>query len=153
MSSVLAIESAATTTRGPVNKQAVMQGAFLLVLGVLGFIPGITSDYDELGTFHSGAHLFGVFTVSLVISSVLILFGITLLVFAGSVRQAHKAAVLSAVVLFAMGIAGAGIVADSSAPVLATNAATNWLFMGLGLVFLATSTRARAQHVKEYGVF
>ncbi len=41
-------------------------GAVLLLAGVLGFIPGVTTDYDAL-TFaghHSGAQLLGVFNVS-----------------------------------------------------------------------------------------
>jgi hypothetical protein len=50
---------------------------FLLV-GIAGFIPGITTNYDQM-TFaghHSGAHLLGVFQVSILHNIVHLLFGV-----------------------------------------------------------------------------
>ncbi|WP_432574348.1 DUF4383 domain-containing protein [Kineococcus sp. SYSU DK005] len=152
MTSAAAIESV-TSRGGPVRQHARITGIALTVLGVLGLIPGITTNYDEMGFFRSGAQLFGVFTVSVVTSTLLFLYGITVLVFAGSVRQAHKSVVLHALLLIGMGIAGAGIVANSPARVLPTDAASNWLYLGLGLVFLITANRSRAKQIEQHGMF
>ena len=45
--------------KAPVQKAALAVGAVFLLVGVLGFIPGITSHYDELAFagHHSGAML------------------------------------------------------------------------------------------------
>lgn len=152
----LAIGSAAELVRtrgGPVRRHAQVTGVLLTVLGILGLVPGITTDYDQLGFFRSGAQLFGVFTVSVVTSALLFLYGVTVLVFAGSVRQAHKNVVLHALVLIGMGIAGAGIVANSPAPVLPTDAASNWLYLGLGVFFLLGGYVSRRKEIQENGVF
>jgi hypothetical protein len=141
------------TRSGPVRRHAQATGLLLLVLGLLGFVPGITTHYDEMGFFRSGAQLFGVFTVSIVTSSLLFLYGVTTLVFAGSVRQAHKNVILHALVLIGMGIAGAGIVADSPAPVLPTDAASNWLYLGLGVFLLIGGKVSRSREIRENGVF
>ncbi|ABS05495.1 hypothetical protein FHR75_003203 [Kineococcus radiotolerans] len=141
------------TRGGPVRRHAQITGFFLTGLGLLGFIPGITTNYDEMGIFRSGAQLFGVFTVSLLSSTALFLYGVTVLAFGGSVRQAHKNVVLHALLLIGMGIAGAGIVANSPNPVLPTDAASNWLYLALGVFFLIGGTLARKKEIEENGVF
>ncbi|MGY4870483.1 DUF4383 domain-containing protein [Mycolicibacterium elephantis] len=49
-----------------VQAAAIFVGGGLLVLGVCGFIPGLTTEYDRLtwAVGHSGAELFGLFAVS-----------------------------------------------------------------------------------------
>ena len=49
-----------------VQGAAVIIAAAFLVVGVLGFIPGVTTHLDQLRVagHHSGAMLFGVFAVS-----------------------------------------------------------------------------------------
>lgn len=57
----------ATTPRYmAVQAAAILVGGGLLVLGVCGFIPGITTEYDRLtwSISESGAHVFGLFAVS-----------------------------------------------------------------------------------------
>jgi hypothetical protein len=143
-----------TRTRGgPVRRHAQATGVLLTLLGVLGLVPGITTHYDELGFFRSGAQLFGVFTVSVVSSALLFFFGVTVLAFAGSVRQAHKNVVLHALVLIVMGFAGTGIVANSPAPVLPTDAASNWLYLGLGVFFLIGGNVSRRREIRAHGIF
>lgn len=140
-----------TKTRGgPVRRHAQATG---VLLGVLGLVPGITTHYDEMGFFRSGAQLFGVFTVSVVSSVLLFFYGITVLVFAGSVRQAHKNVVLHALVLIGMGFAGIGIVANSPAPVLPTDAASNCLYLGLGVFFLIGGNLSRRREIRAHGAF
>lgn len=53
-------------TKSPVQIAALVVGAVFLLVGILGFVPGITTDYDLLGGagHHSGAKLLGIFQVS-----------------------------------------------------------------------------------------
>lgn len=53
-------------------------GAVFLLVGILGFIPGITTDYDSLSFagHDSGAELFGIFQVSVLHNLVHLAFGV-----------------------------------------------------------------------------
>ncbi|GAB3232841.1 hypothetical protein GCM10027586_15010 [Kineococcus gypseus] len=152
MSATAAIE-AARKDGGPVRRHAQFTSLFLMVLGVLGLIPGITTNYDEMGLFRSGAELFGVFTVCVLTSVLLFLYGITVLVFSGSVRQAHKSVVLHALLLIGMGIVGAGLVVNSPHRLLPTDPQSNWLYLALGVFFLVGANRSRAKEIKDNGIF
>ncbi|NAZ88488.1 DUF4383 domain-containing protein [Kineococcus indalonis] len=152
MSATAAIE-AAKTKGGPVRRHAQATGVLLSVLGLLGLVPGITTRYDEMGLWGSGAQLFGLFTVSVTTSVLLFLYGVTVLVFAGSVRQAHKSVVLHALLLIGMGITGTGLVNNSPARLLPTDAASNVLYLVLGVVLLVSANRSRAKEIEQNGVF
>lgn len=137
---------------GPIAKYARLTGALLVVLGVLGLVPGVTTSYDELGVWGSGAQLFGVFTTSITGSAVLILLGVTCVTFSGSPRQGHKAVVWSCLTLVVAGIAGAGLVVNSPEPELPVDAAANWLHLVLGLVLLAGAKGAKSKYCAGGGV-
>lgn len=144
---------AAPVSGGPVTGYARGVGVLVLALGVLGLVPGITTNYDAMGFFRSDAHLFGLFTSSVVSASLQILFGLTVLAFSGSPRQAHKAVCWVAVAYLVAGLAGAGIVVNSPNPVLPVNVASNWLHLVLGLVLAGGAAATRKKHVDELGVF
>jgi hypothetical protein len=144
---------AAPVSGGPVTGYARGVAVLVLALGVLGLIPGITTNYDAMGFFRSDAHLFGLFTSSVVSASLQILFGLVVLTFSGSPRQGHKAVCWVAIAYLVAGLAGAGIVANSPSPVLPVNVASNWLHLALGVFIAAGAARARAKHVEEHGVF
>lgn len=68
----------ARVTRSPIRTAALVVGAVFLLVGILGFIPGITTDYDTL-TFaghHSEAALLGIFQVSILHNIVHLVFGV-----------------------------------------------------------------------------
>ncbi|HEY0000746.1 MAG TPA: DUF4383 domain-containing protein, partial [Actinoplanes sp.] len=67
-----------TTTRSPVRTAALVVAAVFLLVGVLGFIPGITTNYDTLqfASHHSEAKLLGLFQVSILHNIVHLLFGV-----------------------------------------------------------------------------
>jgi hypothetical protein len=70
--------SGTTARRLPVQLAALVFGAVFLLVGILGFIPGITTNYDQL-TFAgpmSGALLLGLFAVSILHNLVHLAFGI-----------------------------------------------------------------------------
>ncbi|MFF3856770.1 DUF4383 domain-containing protein [Micromonospora sp. NPDC002575] len=77
--------------RTRVQVAAVAVAALFLLLGVLGFVPGITTGYDDL-TFaghHSGAELLGLFQVSVLHNALHLIFGLAGLALARSVAGAR----------------------------------------------------------------
>lgn len=84
--------AAPTAGRAPVQHAAVAVGAVFLLVGVLGFVPGITTRFDTL-TFaghHSEAALFGVFAVSGLHNAVHLVFGVLGPVFSGTYNGAAR---------------------------------------------------------------
>src|SRR3978361_1214574 len=67
-----------TEHRSPIRTAALVVGIVFLLVGVLGFVPGITNHYDTM-TFaghDSQAKLLGIFQVSILHNIVHLLFGI-----------------------------------------------------------------------------
>src|SRR5918912_3393631 len=64
--------------RSPLQTAALLVGLVFLLVGILGFIPGITSNYDELkfAGHNSDAQLLGIFDTSILHNIVHLLFGI-----------------------------------------------------------------------------
>ncbi len=84
-------EATRTTARSPGQVIAMVVGVVFLLVGLAGFVPGLTTDYDQL-TFaghNSMAMLLGLFMVSVLHNVVHLLFGIAGLVLARTSRGAH----------------------------------------------------------------
>src|SRR5918912_992757 len=64
--------------RSPVQTAAMLVGLVFLLVGILGFIPGITTNYDDLkfAGHNSDAQLLGIFDTSILHNIVHLLFGI-----------------------------------------------------------------------------
>src|SRR5919197_1541111 len=64
--------------RSQVQSVAMLVGVVFLLVGILGFIPGITSNYDDLrfAGHNSDAQLLGIFDTSILHNIVHLLFGI-----------------------------------------------------------------------------
>ncbi|MGI5523334.1 DUF4383 domain-containing protein [Micromonospora sp. CA-259024] len=119
----------------------VVAGAFLLI-GVLGFVPGITTDYGELrfAGHHSDARLLGLFQVSILHNAVHLLFGLAGLVLARSVAGARLFLAGGGaiyLVLWLYGLAIEAINPEGGANILPVNDADNWLHLALGFGMLA----------------
>src|SRR5688500_17523129 len=73
-----------TMRRSAAQTAALVVSAVFLLVGVLGFIPGITTGFDtmQFAGHESGAKLFGVFQVSILHNIVHLLFGVVGLVMA-----------------------------------------------------------------------
>ena len=114
-------------------------GMVFLLVGVLGFMPGVTTGHDGM-TFaghESTAELFGVFQVSVLHNLVHVAFGVAGLVLATSARGARVFLVGGGLVYLAL--FAYGLVVDHDADVVPVNAADNWLhlFLAVGLLALA----------------
>ena len=111
----------------------VVAGTFLLV-GVLGFIPGVTTDYDSM-TFaghESNAQLLGIFQVSILHNIVHLLFGIAGLVLATTWSGARAYLIVGGAIYLVLWIYGLLIDHQSTANFVPLNDADNWLHLVLG---------------------
>jgi Domain of unknown function (DUF4383) len=113
-------------------------GTFLLV-GVLGFIPGITTDFDELAFagHESDAALFGVFEVSVLHNLVHLLFGVAGVVMARTHVGARSYLVGGGVLYLGVWLYGVVVDEASDANFLPVNEADDWLHLGLGVGMIA----------------
>jgi hypothetical protein len=123
-------------------------GITFILVGILGFIPGITTNFDDI-TFagnESGAELLGIFQVSILHNIVHGLFGIAGLFLARTFDGARTFLIGGGVIYLALWIYGLLIDKESDANFVPLNTADNWLHFALGvgmivLGFLTTRTR------------
>ena len=99
--------------RSPIQTVAMLVGAVFLLVGILGFIPGITTNYDDLKfTGHSSdAQLLGIFDVSILHNIVHLLFGVAGLALARTYEGARNYLIGGGVIYLAL-----SSTARSSAP-------------------------------------
>ncbi len=121
--------------RSNVQKAALAVGAVFLLVGILGFVPGITTQYDQLSfaSHHSGALLLGIFQVSVLHNLVHLLFGVAGVVLARTGAGAKNYLLWGGVIYLVLWIYGLIIDHDSSANFVPVNDADNWLHLVLGI--------------------
>lgn len=131
--------AAPTAGRAAVQHAAVAVGAVFLVVGVLGFVPGITTNYDQLAFagHHSGAQLFGIFAVSALHNALHLLFGVLGIALSGTFNGARGFLIGGGVVYLALWAYGLAIDHDSAANVVPVNTADNWLHLVLAIGMVA----------------
>lgn len=133
---------------------AMVVGATFLLVGVLGFIPGITTNYDDM-TFaghESEAKLLGIFEVSILHNIVHLLFGVVGLWAARAAVTAGWYLLLGGLVYAVLWLYGLLIDKDSSANFVPLNTADDWLHFVLAVAMIALGAlglrqiRARTGH-------
>ena len=130
-----------------IRKITMLVGAVFLLVGVLGFIPGITTDYSDLAFAGHGsnAKLIGIFEVSVLHNIVHLLFGVAGLAAARTARTAATYLVGGGVVYLVVWIYGLLVGQESSANLIPLNTADNWLhfLLAVGMIALgAVAMRA-----------
>ncbi|MET9227720.1 DUF4383 domain-containing protein [Lentzea sp. NPDC003310] len=129
----------------PVQSAASVVGAAFLLVGVLGFVPGLTTHYDELAfAGHSGALLFGLFAVSVLHNLVHLVFGVAGLLAAKTTQFARAYLVVGGGLYVLLWVYGSAIGEHTDANILPVNTADNWLHLGLGaaMILLGVVTTA-----------
>ncbi|WP_240431081.1 DUF4383 domain-containing protein [Mycobacterium kyogaense] len=114
-------------------------GVVFLVVGIAGFIPGVTTNYSELSFagHHSGAMLFGLFAVSVLHNIVHLAFGIAGILLARSATTARLYLIVGAVIYAVLWLYGLIIDRGSNMNFVPVNDADNWLHLILALGMLA----------------
>lgn len=121
--------------RSTLQTVAMLFGAVFLIFGILGFIPGITTDAPgEFAGDESDAELLGLFRVSILHNIVHLLFGIAGLALARTWDGARTFLIGGGVVyllLWVLGLVG-------GAEWIPANTADNWLHFGLGVAMIGS---------------
>jgi hypothetical protein len=135
----MATTRTSSMTATQVQTAAAAVGAVFLLVGILGFIPGITSNYDTM-TFaghESGAKLLGIFEVSILHNLVHVLFGVAGLAMARTWSGARSFLIGGGAIYLVLWLYGLLIDLGSSANFVPVNDADNWLHLLLGLAMVA----------------
>lgn len=149
MSSVIETGGAERSRRGLPTGDALVQlvalgaGASFLLVGVLGFIPGITTHHGDLGLagHHSRAFLLGLFQVSVLHNVVHLLFGVVGLAMARKASSARSYLVVGGLAYFAIWAYGLFTGDEmSAANIVPVNMADNWLHLALAFGMIAAGT-------------
>ena len=136
--------SGGTLRRANSQRASWYLGLVFLLIGVLGFIPGITTNYGDLylAGSTSEAMLFGVFQVSILHNIVHLLFGVLGLIMARTHSLARLYLLGGGAVYLLLFIYGLIVPHHSAGNFVPVNAADNWLhvilgvaMVGLGLAF------------------
>ncbi|MDP3969191.1 MAG: DUF4383 domain-containing protein [Nocardioides sp.] len=141
-------------TATPLQTVATVFGAVFLLVGVLGFVPGVTTGVGDM-TFaghESGAMLLGIFQVSILHNIVHLLFGVAGLALARTFSGARNYLIGGGAIYFVVFLYGLFVGQESSANFVPLNNADNWLHLVLAIamvaagVLLAKSTGTRNTH-------
>lgn len=120
------------------EKLGKLVGATFILVGILGFIPGITTNYDELTTFdHEGAKLLGIFGVNIIENIVHILFGVVGIMMSRTWSGARTFLIGGGLIYVVLWLFGLVIDKDSSANFMGLNSESDWLHLVLGIALLA----------------
>ena len=125
-------------SRTNIQKATLAVGAVFLLVGVLGFIPGITTNYETMGFagHESQALLLGIFQVSILHNIVHLLFGVAGIAMARSAAQSRNYLIGGGAIYLVLWIYGLLIGKDTAANFVPVNVADDWLHFVLGVAMV-----------------
>jgi Domain of unknown function (DUF4383) len=120
--------------RTPIQELALLFGLGFLILGIAGFIPGLTTNYGDLSFagHDSGAKLFGVFQTSILHNLLHLLFGVVGVVLSRTRRTARTFLVGGGLVYLVIFLYGLVTSQSSAANFIPLNGADDVLHAALG---------------------
>ncbi len=143
-----------SATRTDLQKAAAAVGAVFLLVGILGFVPGITTDYGtmEFAGHQSDAKLLGVFEVSILHNIVHLLFGVAGLALAKSWDGAKAFLIGGGAIYLVLWIYGLLVGENSDANFVPVNTADDWLHfvLGIGMIALGVLLSKRRHDVTDH---
>lgn len=127
-------------TATPVQIATMAVAVVFLLVGVLGFVPGITTEFDQMqfASHDSEAMLLGIFQVSILHNIVHLLFGVVGLVFARSFVGSRNFLIVGGAIYGILWLYGLLVDKESAANFVPLNAADDWLHfvLAIGMVLL-----------------
>ncbi|MDN4609940.1 DUF4383 domain-containing protein [Arthrobacter burdickii] len=137
------VESGRTT----LQRAAQAVGIVFLLVGILGFIPGITSNYNTMmfAGHQSEAMLLGIFQVSILHNIVHLLFGIAGVAMSRTESGARSYLLGGGIIYAILWLYGLVIGQESSANFVPVNTADDWLhfLLAVGMIGLALALGRR----------
>ncbi|GAA2866353.1 DUF4383 domain-containing protein [Streptosporangium fragile] len=129
----------AHATRSPLQLAALIVGIVFLLVGILGFIPGITANTGDLELAGPGsdAMLLGIFEVSILHNVVHLLFGVAGIALSRTWAGARNFLIGGGIVYLLLFLYGLLVPHGSAANFVPFNSADNWLHLVLGLGMVA----------------
>jgi hypothetical protein len=131
-----------------IQKAAAAVGAVFLLVGILGFIPGITTGYGtmEVAGHGSDAMLVGIFAVSVLHNLVHLLFGVAGLAMARTWNGARSYLIGGGAIYLVLWLYGLLIDKNTAANFVPVNTADDWLHfvLGAGMIALGVVLGKRA---------
>jgi len=120
--------------RSPIQSVALLVGVVFLVVGILGFIPGITSNYDQLkfAGHNSDAQLLGIFDTSILHNIVHLLYGLAGIALARTIDGARTFLVGGGLVYLVLFVYGAIWHGEAGSNWIPVNWADDILHLALG---------------------
>ncbi len=125
--------------RAPVRRAAATVGVVFLLVGLLGFVPGITTGFGDLrfAGHGSGAKLLGVFQVSVLHNAVHLAFGLAGLALSRTWDGARTFLIGGGAIYLVLWLYGLVVDHGSGANFIPVNDADNWLHLVLGAGMIA----------------
>jgi hypothetical protein len=120
--------------RSPIQSVAMLVGVVFIVVGILGFIPGITTNYDDLkfAGHNSDAQLLGIFDVSILHNIVHLLIGVAGIALARTIDGARTYLIGGGLVYLVLFVYGAIWHGEKGSNWIPVNWADNILHLALG---------------------
>lgn len=136
--------------RTNVQKASLIVGAVFLLVGILGFVPGITTNYGQLNFAgqHSEAMLLGLFEVSALHNIVHLLFGVAGLALARSATGARSFLLYGGIIYLVLFVYGLVVPEDSAGNFVPLNSLDNVLHLVLGAGMIALALILTRSHAK-----
>ena len=124
--------------RSAVQTTAMLVGIVFLLVGILGFIPGITTGYGDMkfAGEDSGAELLGIFQVSILHNLVHVVFGLVGLALARTWDGARVYLIGGGAIYLVLWLYGLLVDLDGDANFVPFNTADNWLHLFLGVTMI-----------------
>ncbi|ABS05602.1 DUF4383 domain-containing protein [Kineococcus radiotolerans] len=133
-------DSGLSVHRSPVALTSLVVGAAFILVGVMGFIPGITTNYGDMAGagHHSSAMLLGIFQVSVLHNLLHLALGVLGVLASRATAAARMFLLVGGVAYLGLWIYGMVVPETSSANFVPLNTADDWLHLvlGLGMVLL-----------------
>lgn len=122
----------------PVQVVALVFGIVFLLVGIAGFIPGLTTNVDAIlfAGHESGAMLLGIFQVSILHNIVHLLFGVVGLWLASSVAGSRNYLIWGGAVYGLIFLYGLIFSGETPANLVPVNVADNWLHLSLAVAMI-----------------
>lgn len=139
-------------TPAPIRMAAGGFGVMFVALGVLGFVPGVTTQHDELRMAgqDSGAHLFGIFQVSVLHNVLHLVLGVAGLALARTAALARGYLIGAGAVYALLWLWGVSVDADSSFNVIPLDQYGDRLHLGLAVGMIALGVAlGRSRHARS----